>query len=188
MQQGRAGKKKPSKLSELTGNRLYLVIAGVIILLAVTGAVYGALVLRNNLNADAEGDSQTLSGTASADPNVADTAEVLPQQIRINTTEEDEDNFSGFEPFVDPFADPMKLTGVVIGGRGGAMAIIESSGTSYMVAVGDYVDDLWAVLQITRDMVVLRAHNQEVSLFFDQPPVTRSLDSYREEEDPEEGA
>jgi len=167
MQQSRANKKKPSKLTELTGNKLYLVIAGVIILLAVTGAVYG---------------------TAGNDSTVADTAEVLPQQIRINTTEDEEDNYSGFEPFVDPFADPMKLTGVVIGGRGGAMAIIESSGTSYMVAVGDYVDDLWAVLQITRDMVILRAHNQEVSLFFDQPPVTRSLDSYREEEDLEEGA
>jgi hypothetical protein len=188
MQQSRVGKKKPSRLSELTGNRLYLVIAGVIILLAVTGSVYGALALRNNLNAAAGADNQALSGTASADSTVADTAEVLPQQIRINTTEEDENDSSGFEPFVDPFADPMKLTGVVIGGRGGAMAIIESSGTSYMVAVGDYVDDLWAVLQITRDMVVLRAHNQEVSLFFDQPPVTRSLDSYREEEDLEEGA
>ncbi|MDZ4133588.1 MAG: hypothetical protein U1E11_10680 [Dethiobacteria bacterium] len=188
MQQRGDSRKKPSKLSELTANKFYLVIAGVIMLLAVTGAVYGALALRNNLNVVTGVDSQTLSGTASADSTVADTAEVLPQQIRINTTEDDEGSYSGFEPFVDPFADPMKLTGVVIGGRGGAMAIIESSGTSYMVAVGDYVDDLWAVLQITRDMVILRAHNQEVSLFFDQPPVTRSLDSYREVEDQEEGA
>ncbi len=188
MQQSRSGRKKTSKLAELTGNKLYLVIAGVIILFAVAGAVYGVLVLRSNLNADAGADSQSLSATAANDSTVADTAEVLPQQIRINTTEDDEDNFSGFEPFMDPFADPMKLTGVVIGGRGGAMAIIESSGTSYMVAVGDYVDDLWAVLQISRDMVILRAHNQEVSLFFDQPPVTRSLDSDREVEDQEEGA
>ncbi len=165
-----------------------MVIAGVIILLAVTGSAYGVLALRNNLKAAAGADNQTLSGTAGNDSTVADTAEVLPQQIRINITEEDENNWSGFEPFVDPFADPMKLTGVVIGGRGGAMAIVESGGTSYIVAVGDYVDDIWAVLQITRDMVILRAHNQEVSLFFDQPPVTRSLDSYREVEDLEEGA
>lgn len=188
MLQSRAGKKKPSKFTELTGNKLYLLIAGVIILLAVTGAVYGVLALSNNLNAAAGSDSQTLSGTASTDSTVADTAEVLPQQIRINITEEDENNWSSFDPFIDPFADPMKLTGVVIGGRGGAMAIIESGGTSYIVAVGDYVDDLWAVLQITRDMVILRAYSQEVSLFFDQPPVTRSLDSYREVEDQEEGA
>lgn len=188
MQRRGDSKKKPSKLTELTGNKLYLVIAGVIILLVVTGVVYGVLALLNNLNAAAGADSQAFSGAASADSTVAATAEVLPQQIRINITEDDENNWSGFEPFMDPFADPMKLTGVVIGGRGGAMAIIESGGTSYLVAVGDYVDDLWAVLQITRYMVVLRAHNQEVSLFFDQPPVTRSLDSYREEEDPEEGA
>ncbi len=64
MQQSRVGKKKPSRLSELTGNRLYLVIAGVIILLAVTGSVYGALALRNNLNAAAGADNQALSGTA----------------------------------------------------------------------------------------------------------------------------
>lgn len=188
MQRSRASKKKPSKLTELAGNKLYLVIAGVILLLAVTGTTYGALALRNDRNAVAGPDNQTLSGTAGNDSTVADTAEVLPQQIRTNTTEEDENNWSGFEPFIDPFADPMKLTGVVIGGRGGAMAIVESGGTSYLVAVGDYVDDLWAVFQITRDMVVLRAHNQEVSLFFDQPPVTRSLDSYREVEDQEEGA
>jgi hypothetical protein len=78
--------------------------------------------------------------------------------------------------YFDPFAAPIKLTGVVIGGFGGPMAIIESGGSSFIVKVGDYVDDLWAVLEIKREMVVLQAYNQEISLFFDQPPLTRMLD------------
>jgi len=72
------------------------------------------------------------------------------------------------------------LTGVVIGGRGGSMAIIESGGSSFIVTEGDYVDDLWAVIHIKRGMAVLRAYDQEVSLYLDQPAVTRSLDSSSE--------
>jgi hypothetical protein len=109
--------------------------------------------------------------------------------MRDTGDESTSDLWTSFDAGVDPFTDPMKLTGVVVGGRGGAMAIIESSGTAYIVAVGDYVDDLWAVREITSDMVVMRAYNQEVSLFLDQPPITRTLDGgLFEEEDQEEGA
>jgi hypothetical protein len=173
------GRDLDSKRPEFFKNKRFLIIAGVIILLAVTGALYSIVVLRDRTaseNVLSEPDTIKADQGESA---VAEVVEVLPQ-LRRNNIEGDQDSWVAFNPMSDPFAEPMKLTGVVIGGRGGSMAIIESGGSSYIVTEGDYVDDLWAVIQIKRGMAVLRAYNQEVSLYLDQPPVTRSLDSLTE--------
>ncbi len=178
---------KPSKIVTFLQNRLFYVIAGLILLLAVGLSIF-SLVIINNRNDVAE-EPQTTDLTAMND-DVEGTAEVLPQQVRSNDDDDqdEERSWTAYEAPVDPFADPMRLTGVLYGGRGDPLAIIESSGTSYIVYEGDYVDDLWAVRSIVRDSVILRAHNQEVKLYFDQAPETRSLDSDRdlEEDDPEE--
>jgi len=172
---------------EIFKNKRFLIIAGVILSIALVGIVYSLILLSDRT---ASGAIPMQSGTTDLNPSEADASdlvEVLPQMQRSN----EESNVGAqpaFGPIMDPFAEPIRLTGVVLGGRGGAMAIIESSGTSYIVAVGDYVDDLWAVHQITRGMAVLRAQNQEVSLYLDRPPVTRSLDRTPTVEDPEEGA
>lgn len=175
---------KASQLFKLLKNRMFLIIAGSILLIALVGGIYSVVLLRDRTASEELNDEITASG----DQDIAETAEVLPQQIR-NNDDRDERSWSTFTPGTDPFGGPMKLTGVVIGGRSGPMAIIESSGTSYIVSEGDYVDDLWAVRQITRETVILRAHNQEVSLYFDQPPSTRRLDyeSESEEDASEEG-
>ena len=185
--------KEPSKKIKFTApeifkNRLFIIIAAAILLVAVAGGVLSVYLLRDKVAADDSPTRDKASGTFELSEGVSDVAEVLPQHRRETDDEYTSDIWTSFEAGVDPFTDPMRLTGVVTGGRGGAMAIIESSGTAYIVAVGDYVDDLWAVRQITRDMVVMRAYNQEVSLFLDQPPVTRTLDGGLDEvEDQEEG-
>lgn len=157
----------------LLKNKVFLIVAGAILFLALVASIYSAVTLNNRVEAEliALESSGNLPNNIGED--VVGVAEVLPQQRR-----ESGEQITGTDqgPFIDPFAEPMKLTGIAVGGHGGNMAIIESGGTSYIVSVGDYVDDLWAVTIITRDSAVLRAHNQEVSLFFDQPPVTRSLD------------
>ncbi len=170
---------KPSKVLTFLKNRMFLVVAGSILLIAVLLSIYSVVVLRNQTASDEPAVPET--GTVDTDEvngEVAGTAEVLPQQVRSNNSDNTDDSrgWSAFDANVDPFSDPMRLTGVLYGGRGGALAIIESSGTSYIVSEGDYVDDLWAVRSIVRDSVVLRAHNQEVRLYFDQAPETRSLD------------
>ena len=169
---------KASQLFKLLKNRMFLIIAGSILLIALVGGIFSVVLLRNHTASE----ELNVDNTALNDQDIADTAEVLPQQIRSND-DTNQRSWSAFTPGTDPFGGPMKLTGVVIGGRSGSMAIIESSGTSYIVSEGDYVDDLWAVRQITRETVILRAHNQEVSLFFDQPPSTRSLDYEGESEE-----
>ncbi len=177
------------KLQELARNRMFLIVAGAILAIALVGGISSILILRSNSTAvDSENDG-VAAGISGADSDIPETAQVLPQNVRASEDAEN-DSWAAFQPFVDPFSDPMKLTGVVFGGRGGAMAIIESSGTSYIVSEGDYVDDLWAVRSILRNSVILRAHNQEVSLYFDQPPETRTLEPLwdEEEDDSEEGA
>ncbi len=175
---------KMSRLFNLFKNRRFLIIAGSVLLIALMGGIY-SIVFLGNLSASDQSDNEN---PGSDNQYIVDTAEVLPQQIR-NDGNENERSWSVFDPVTDPFGSPMRLTGVVIGGRSGSMAIIESGGTSYLVSEGDYVDDLWAVRQITRGMVILRAHNQEVSLYFDQPPAIRTLDyeSESEEDASEEG-
>lgn len=182
---------RPSRILNIVKSRLFIIIAGSLLVLAVILGIYSITILNNRTASETNNDQEI----EAVDPEVViaedaeGTAEVLPQQVR---SDDDSDNDlnedqggSAFNPSVDPFSDPMKLTGVLYGSRGGPLAIIESSGTSYIVSEGDYIDDLWAVRSIVRDSVVLRAHNQEVKLFFDQAPEARSLelDSEQEEDD-----
>lgn len=169
---------------EFLSNRIYLVVTVAILVVAIAGGIYAILALRSDVAGQDAGAQNT--EFAPANPEISEVAEVLPQQRREVNDTSDSASWNAFEPALDPFADPMRLTGIVTGGRGGSMAIIESSGTSYIVSVGDYVDDLWAVRDITGSMVIMRAYNQEVYLYLDQPPETRSLTGGFEEEETED--
>jgi len=171
-------------IENLKKDQQLLLITGCVLALFVTGVLI--IVLSGSRP---ENEVQTLAETPgnTGGDQAADTvlvAEVLPQPIRSDGTIED-GTWVPVNQYLDPFAEPIKLTGVAIGGTGGPMAIIESGGSSFIVKVGDYVDDLWAVLEIKRETVILRAYNQEVSLFLDQPPITRTLDVDLSDEDQE---
>ncbi len=175
------------KTLEIFKNKRFLIIAGAILLLALAGGIYSVIILTDRTASESIFTEPDKTRSDPVESAAADLVEVLPQQKR-NYVLDDDRSWATFNPINDPFAEPMKLTGVVIGGRGGTMAIIESGGTSYIVSEGDYVDDLWAVLVIRRGTAVLRAYNQEVTLYLDQPPLTRSLDGDFGEDDQEEGA
>lgn len=173
------GKDLDFKAMPLFKNKRFMIIAGSILLLAVAGGFLSIIVTGDRAT---DGSAATEAGddeTALNDFAAAEEAEVLPQQRREDEEEDrdgDDQAWTMFDPSIDPFTDPMRLTGTATGGRSGTMAIIESSGTSYIVAENDYVDDLWAVREVWADRVILRAHDKEVTLYLDQPPVTRSLD------------
>jgi len=182
---------KRFKLPPFVKEKRFFIIAGAILFLAVAGGAVSILILgdRTAEESAAEGEQEALNDEA------PETAEVLPQQRR---EDEDDSGSEGgevkddqvtytFNPSTDPFTDPMRLTGTASGGKGGNMAIIESSGTSYIVAENDYVDDLWSVREVRVDRVILRAHDQEVTLYLDKPPETRSLYPELDEEDQGEG-
>ncbi len=167
--------------SPLFKNKVFLIAAGSILVLAVALGVYGLFILN-----DTSADGPVTSGMEEEEglDDDVEVVDVLPQQRRDN--EETSGGRTSFDPLVDPFADPMRLTAIATGGRGGSMAVIESGNTSYMVGIGDYVEDLWAVRDITSDKAVLRAHNQEMKLYLDKPPEVRSLDPAIDENEREE--
>ncbi|GEM_PF-1490014 len=182
---------KTPKILQFLQSRLFFIAAGSLMILAVAGGLYGMFFLDDNTAENRQVAEETAK---ESEPEGLVEAEVLPQQRREDNDyeyEEDgevlgDDAWQDFGSSIDPFADPMKLTGTVTGGRGGAMAIIESSGTSYIVSEGDYVDDLWAVHQVDAEKTVLRAHDKEVTLYLDQPPETRPIGGSEEEDSQEE--
>jgi hypothetical protein len=173
-------------IPDILKNNRFLIIAGALLFIVVAGGIVSLFLAGRQGASDQAGSSPDGSGLDSEQES-ADEAIVLPQQVR-NEDFDGETSWQLFRSNNDPFAQPMKLTGIVTGGRGGSTAIIEAGGSSYIVFEGDYVYDYWAVRLIAGDMVVLRAGDQEIFLYFDQPPVTRTLDLIPDEEDPEEGA
>ena len=158
----------------LKSDKQLLLITGCVVVLFITGIL---MIIFNGSQPDTAAGSIPALSEDRRSGKAADTieiAEVLPQQRR-NDGSMQEGTWIPVSPYIDPFADPIKLTGIATGGAGWSMAIIESGGSSYIVSVGDYVDDLWAVLDIKSEQVILRAYNQEITLFLDQPPLTRTL-------------
>jgi hypothetical protein len=186
LQKEKTDKKFNIEIPDFFKTKSFLVIAGVLLFLVIAGGLLSLVLVGNRVVSD-RGDGSPDGSSRVDDQETAEEAIVLPQQVR-NEDFEGESSWQLFRPTLDPFAEPMKLTGVVTGGRGGSTAIIEAGGSSYIVFEGDYVEDYWAVRLITADMVVLRAADQEIFLYFDQPPVTRTLDLIPEEEESEEGA
>ncbi|ACA59478.1 hypothetical protein Daud_0966 [Candidatus Desulforudis audaxviator MP104C] len=64
----------------------------------------------------------------------------------------------------DPFIGPLELAGVILGGRGGNLAIIEAGDAAYVVSEGDLVQSVWTVSKIDKDTVLLTAGEQELEL------------------------
>ncbi len=183
---------KRFKLPPFVKEKLFFIVAAAILFIAVAGGVLSIFILGDRAADEPSAEGQEEQALNDEGP---ETAEVLPQQRRENEGDpggedgevKDDDVTITFDPSIDPFTDPMRLTGTASGGRDGNMAIIESSGTSYIVAENDYVDDLWSVREVRADRVILRAHDKEVTLYLDKPPETRSLSPERDEEDQGEG-
>jgi hypothetical protein len=133
-----------------------LLIAGLVVAVAL---IIAASIYLINLN-KSPGQQPAPSGPSGVQPG-EESGEVLPQSRRTLP-------FDGSEEEIwfgrDPFATPLKLTGIVTGGFGDAMAIIESGSAAYIVTVGDVVEEIWTVTQISRDAVDLITADREIKL------------------------
>lgn len=63
----------------------------------------------------------------------------------------------------DPFANPMVLTGVILG-DGGNLALIEAGEAAHIVTQEDVIADTWTVKKIGPDFVLLAGEEQELRL------------------------
>ena len=66
----------------------------------------------------------------------------------------------------DPFAGGMALKGIITGGTGGDLAVIEAGNTAYILGEGATVDGEWTVKEIKRDSVIMTSQDQELCLEF----------------------
>ncbi len=83
--------------------------------------------------------------------------EVLPQTERLER--------EGTLQPLDPFASPPMLVGVLLGGGGEDMAIIEAGGNTYITRVGDVVAGLWQVSEIHRDKTIIYMGENKTVLY-----------------------
>lgn len=109
-------------------------------------------------------DDQMLPGNVEDDVDSSEPedeeGEMLPQTIR-STGE------AGAGVKVrDPFSGPMVLSGLITGGDGGSLAIIKTSGATYVVQEGDLIEDYWTLKEIREQKVILEAHDQLFNLSF----------------------
>ncbi|MCW2277273.1 hypothetical protein [Heliophilum fasciatum] len=64
----------------------------------------------------------------------------------------------------DPFSGAITLKGIIKGGDGNDVAIIENGKTSYVAALGAQVGNGWSVAEITANSVTLASDSQKIKL------------------------
>lgn len=146
------------RLQQKKFNRIVALIFAFVIIAGIAALAISLLKQRSG--------PDPLNNGAAGNNNDAETGEVLPQTIREPANADDAIWFSR-----DPFAAPLKLTGVISGGWGDPIAIIESGSAAYIVSVGDIINDVWTVAQIVNDTVVLKAPDREVKLQLNHRPI-----------------
>lgn len=136
----------------ITTNKKAIFIAGLSILVLGFLLVIAAMYYRN---------LQTNALEPNVDPNYL----VLPEKVRTTDTPANTAP-SLVDPSVDPFAGPMFLRGIIRGGKGGNLAIIETNGTTFIAEEGSSIAGVWSVLEVRSDAVILIAGDQQLQLEF----------------------
>lgn len=136
-------------------------------MLAVLG-VLAIVAVAVNLGLNAPTGQQPPAPSADIKPEDLnkEIAQLLPQLERENDVPETEENTSLWDG-IDPFAMPMALVGVVVGGNKD-LAIIEARHTTYIASQGETVAGIWEVVEINRDTVRLKSDNQEIVIGLEQ--------------------
>lgn len=151
----------------LKDNRTLMISIPVLII-----AVIVALVLYSNMSGSGglDANAPVLPGIIPADMH-GNQVEVLPQTER--TTGDDGTAISAKNSASDglvknPFDDPVRLTGVLIKEDGESVAILEAGAKTFIVKVGDTLENGMAVVNISLDSVLLDDYGNEIQLSLKQ--------------------
>lgn len=156
-----------TKLKEIKGEDLAKFLKGKrgkITLLVTTFVVVLAgfiFLAKANYDVLANGNASQVQEASSAAAQVGEktVAAVLPE-----TTRPLGDN----KELRDPFSGALALKGVVVGGQGDSLAIIESGKTSFVAGVGTKISGDWTVKEIKTNSVLLEAGDQTMILEFNR--------------------
>lgn len=134
--------------------RIFIYIICGVLLLAV---LFGVFIFIKN-----RGSQKNVAGAITEkDKKAGQSLTFLP-----DTEREKKDQGDSTISFRDPFAGAVVLKGILTGGGGKDLAIIEAGQTAFIVGLGDKVAGSWLVTGISADAVVLTAGNQELRLEF----------------------
>lgn len=139
-------------------NRTYLILAGLLLAAAL------AVALALNMGVLTGADDET---GAAANPAAGNTASVLPETSRTqNSSPRDPAEAQGSQRAIDPFAGPMTLKGILLGGGSSDLAIIQVGDTTYVVGKDMVLAETWTVSEINAKEVILTTQNETIRLEF----------------------
>lgn len=185
------------KTAQPAVRKKFLVVAGIVaaVLLLVMAAFYAVPDLWQSAepslqDSSEDGELQALAEDGTAEDSEGEgegegeeaDAEMLPQTTRALERE-------GNAEVRDPFAGPILLNGLITGGEGGDLAIIETSQATYVVKEGERIDDYWTLKEIGHQKVVLEAGDERFNLSFDAKELMDTAEDeaeITEEDEPEE--
>jgi hypothetical protein len=150
-------------LQFITDNKKAVLTAVICILILSFFLVIAALYYRN---------AQTSALEASKDPNYL----VLPEKVRTPEVPAANLSVSSVQPR-DPFTGPMVLKGIIQGGKGGGLAIIEVNGTTFIAEEGSSVAGSWMVTEVRSNLVILVDGEQRLQLEFGGKMTTNKLET-----------
>lgn len=139
-------------------NKKQVIIAGVLFLV---GLMMLAVFFKLNHNFIKQSQGEQLQpqtgGETTSSPEPGALSTYLP-----DTSRKLEDN----REIRDPFSRGMMLKGIITGGSGGNLAIIESGTTAFVAGPGDEMEGGWTVAEIKSDAVILKNGVHKVQLEF----------------------
>jgi len=139
-------------------NKKNLIIGGVILLV---GFIILVVLFRLNYNfinknRDEQIQQQTGSETAKS-PDSGTVSTYLPDTGR---------KLEDSSEIRDPFSSGMVLKGIITGGSGGNLAIIESGNTAFVAGPGEEIAGGWTVTEIKRSAVIIKMGIHKLQLDF----------------------
>lgn len=146
-----------ARIADLFQNHRRRVIVGLVVVMFGLG-IGAVLAILNLSDTGRPGPTAGHPGPGSAP---VQEYEFLPDTKREL---DEEDDAAVLARIRDPFSAPLALTGVVLGGRGADLAVIQAGGAAYVVTAGEPVAGVWTVAEIRPDSVLLTADGRELLL------------------------
>lgn len=157
------------------------IIVMVCIIIIAAGLIY---IIKLNYNfikkyQENQAEQQSTAANGSSQPDVGKTASTFLPELKRKTETGQEVR--------DPFNVALKLKGIINGGNGSDLAIINGGSTSYIVKVGEEIQGGWKVKEIKEDAVILTSGNQSLELKFNgrvSQKINNSQNTADQEEQP----
>ncbi|MEG6522544.1 hypothetical protein [Desulfotomaculum sp. 1211_IL3151] len=151
-------------------------LGGILLLVFLCGGIYLVKYNMDVLKSGKTGQTTAVSPPATVDPKLP-VSTFLPQEKRTldQTT-----------TIKDPFASKMKLKGIMTGGGGTNLAIIELGNTSYIAKPGTEISQGLFVEEIRPDLVLLKSKEERMYLEFGGRTKTEKLNTDKQKSEDQE--